>query len=228
MPLSFSSLFGLHKSSKADEDSKQWYYVHVLNNFLPKVQEHVRILPNDQIVKNTFILYLSNKQVSEISKYCLFKILESSDKIDKTELLNETDYLYVKPAPGYELSPSKGQFSIDQKISSDSYIVKVDKNRQKTANQNLQKKLKVTEILSTIPAVQTVAAYKKPTSENILNIGLTQKVNQPLTRGGYLNLYKFDKYAHDHGLTGEGQILTIIDEPIDYRHPMFRDDENDV
>ncbi|KAK8838030.1 hypothetical protein M9Y10_035978 [Tritrichomonas musculus] len=226
--ISFSSLFGLHKSAKADEDSKQWYYVHVLNNSLSKLQEHVRILPTDQIVKNTFILYLSNKQIEEISKYCLIKILESSEKIDKTEFLNETDYLYVKTAPGYELSPSKGQFSIDQKISSDSYIVKIDKTRQRTADQILQKKRKVTEIISTIPAVQIVTAYKKPTSSNILNIGLTQKFDQPLTRGGYLNLYKFDRYVHNHGLTGEGQILTIIDEPIDYRHPMFRDDNVEV
>lgn len=226
--IKFPSLFNWKKYTKADEDSKRWYYVHVLNNSLPKVQEHVRIHPTDQIVKNTFILYLSNKQVDQISTYCLFKILESTDKIDKTNFLNETNYLYVKTAPGYELSPSKGQFSIDQKISSDSYIVKIEKNRQKTADDFLQKKRKVTEMISEIPAVQTVAAYKKPTANNILNVGRIQKLQQPLTRGGYLNLLKFDRYVHDHGLTGEGQILTIIDEPIDFRHPMFRDDQNEV
>ena len=125
--IKFPSLFNWKKYSKADENTKQWYYVHVLNNSLSQVQEYVQIHTTDQFVKNTFILYLSSKQVEQISKYCLFKKLESTDKIDKTNILNETDFLYVKTAPGYDLSPSKGQFSIDQKISSDSYIVKIEK-----------------------------------------------------------------------------------------------------
>ena len=55
-----------------------------------------------------------------------------------------------------------------------------------------------------------------------------QQYDQPLQRGGYLNLHTYSRYANDHNLTGEGQILTLVDTLLDFRHPMFRDDNVEV
>lgn len=214
----FSSFLNIFSRMKAKSNPSQWYYVHIYDNYLSTVQEHVQIHPDDQFIKNTFILYLTAEQLDQISPYCLFKLVESSEKIDEISPFNSTDYLYVKTATDYVLT-AQSHFTIYQKINSDSYIVKVDHNK------NIQK---VALTISKNPAVQTVTTYKLPVSENLLNVGRIQRNSEPLTRGGYLYLNKIDRYVHEHGLTGEGQILTLVDLALDFRHPMFRDDKVEV
>lgn len=214
----FSSLLSLFSNTDSKENSKRWYYVHVYDNYLSNVQEYVQLLPSDQIIKNTFILYLSLDQIEKISPYSLIKQMESSDKIDEIAPFNSTDYLYVKTSSDYDLTAHK-YYSIDKKINSDSYIVKVNQKRHIK---------KVAKMLSEDPAVQIVATYKRPVEENLVNVGYLQKNDQNITRGGYLNIYKLDRYVHDHGLTGEGQKVTLIDTAVDFRHAMFRDDNVQV
>lgn len=61
-----------------------------------------------------------------------------------------------------------------------------------------RKKLEFVKKLSKIEAVQTISAYNKPKGENNINIGNIQKYRQPLQRGGYLNLFEYGRYVHDH------------------------------
>ena len=112
---------------------------------------------------------------------------------------------------------------LKKKVSSDSYIIKIDQYDLNNY-QFLQKKKKIAYLLSNIAAVESISPYSKPQGANNVNIGIIQKLDQLLRRDGYLNLYKYSRYAHDHNITCEGQILTIIDTLLDFRHPMFRDD----
>lgn len=83
-------------------------------------------------------------------------------------------------------------------------------------------------MLSEIPAVREIATYKKPVLQNNINVCYTQKNRQPFFRDEYSKLYVFERYVHKHGLTGEGEIITIENSPIDFRHPMFHDENVSV
>ncbi|KAK8896162.1 hypothetical protein M9Y10_014056 [Tritrichomonas musculus] len=214
----------LRQIIKPDNDNKQWYYVNIDKKYISKAQKYVQILPTDEVIKNTFLLFLSPRQLEQISDYSLIKLLEPSDKIDEESPLDETNYLYVKAYPGYKLTPISDLFSIDSKNSNDSFIFRIDQNRL-SENEFLQKKEKVVQFLSEISAINTISPFKKPTKENNINVGLLQKNDQPPTRDPYTSFIKYDRYVHNHGLTGEGEIITIEDTLIDFRHPMFRDEK---
>ena len=95
-------------------------------------------------------------------------------------------------------------------------------------NEFIKKKKKVIKLLSEIPSVKTVSTYKKPVLQNNINIGYVQKNKQAFVRDEYSKLYIYDRYVHKHNLTGEGQIITIVDSPIDFRHPMFHDEKVEI
>lgn len=209
--------------SKQLAEQKQWYYVHIFGD-ISKVQEHVSLRLDDQIVKNTFILYLSQNQLEKISEHSLVKLIEPSDKIELISPYKETNYFLVQTAPNSEIPRSSNLYTIERVNGEDSYIIRVDKSQNENDKQFIQKKQRVARILAENPAVKVVSTYKKPVLQNDINIGYVQKNNQQFHRDDFSKLNIFDRYVHNHGLTGEGQIITIEDSPIDFRHPMFHDE----
>ena len=63
-------------------------------------------------------MFLSRDQLQQISKYCLYKLIEPSDKIEELSSFNDTNYMHIKTSPVYDLLPIDGHFSIEKKISS--------------------------------------------------------------------------------------------------------------
>ena len=219
----FSRLFKrLTRSNQEVNDQKQWYYVHIFGD-ISKVQEYITLRVEDQIVKNTFILYLSPSQIKEISSYSLIKLLDPSDKIDLLSPYNETNYFLVETAPDSNIYTDSDLYSIVKVNRDNSYIIRVDQNELKKSAFE-KKKEQVTKLLSTNPAVKHITTYKKPVLQNDITIGYVQNNRQPFHRDEVTKQLIFRRYVHDHGLTGEGEIITIEDSPIDFRHPMFRDD----
>lgn len=120
-------------SEKGKNDQKQWYYVHIFSNDLSKVQKCINLQIGDQIVKNSFILYLSEAQLKLISPYSLVKLIEPSEKIDLISPYKDTNYFNVKTAPNYDLTPIDDLFTIDLINSDNSYIIRVDQNELKNS-----------------------------------------------------------------------------------------------
>ena len=216
----------IRKSSRINaklRDQKRWYYVHFLSD-LPTMQKYVDFRLDDQIIKDTFILYLSEGQIEKISPYSLVKLIEPSEKINLHSDYNETNYFRIETADKGEILAINDLFSIEKVNNDNSIIVRVDQNKKENEKEFINRKKNVVTFLSQLPAVKTVSTYKKPVLQNNINIGYVQKNKQSFRRDEYSKLYLFDRYVHDHNLTGEGQIITIVDSPIDFRHPMFHDD----
>lgn len=224
---SFMSFMKNIFQSNEEIHQKEWYYVHVQNNALSKVKKYIQLQSCDEIIKNTFILYLSQIQLSQIAEYSQIKKIEPNEKIDEIYPFKDTEYLYVKTTQDYNLPLNPDLYSIWKKNSRDSYILKIDQNRLNKV-EFIQKKKEAARYLSRISAIKTVSTYKKPVKQNNINVGLIQKYQQPLMRDKFTSLYKYDRYVHNHGLTGQNQIITIEDTPIDFRHPMFKDEKNQV
>lgn len=217
-----SSSYSFFRKAKQDSNVKEWYYVHIKSNYLSEAQKYVQIKAQDQIIKNTFMLYLSPSELEKISSFSYATLINPSDKIDITCPLDQTDYLLVQTARGYQLPESSTLYTIDRQHNQDSYVIRVDQNGLNSF-QFLQKKYEAARSLSELPGVKLITPYKNPVEQNNINIGYLQKNDQPLHREPHSGLYKYDRYLHDHNLTGQGEIITIEDSLIDFRHPMFYD-----
>lgn len=218
--LSGRSFFG---KVKQDDSVRRWYYVHIKDGYIPEARKHVQINAQDQIIKNTFMLYLLPSELDKISSFSYATLINPSDKIDIISPLTETDYLLVQVSDDYQLPESPTLYTIDRKHNKNSYIIRVDQ-KGLNSKRSLQKKLSAAQTLSELPGVKLVTPYKNPVEQNNINIGYLQKNDQPLHREPHSGLYKYDRYLHDHNLTGQGEIITIEDSLIDYRHPMFYDE----
>lgn len=219
-----SSEYSYFRKSKQDNNVRKWYYVHIQNNYLSEAQKHVQIKAQDQIIKNTFMLYLLPSELEKLSAFSYATLIKPSDKIDIISPLNETNYLLVQVSEGYQLPEIAELYSIDRKHNKDSYVIRVD---QKGLNSKLflEKKHEAMREISELPGVKLVTTYKNPVAQNNINIGYLQKNDQPLHREPHSGLYKYDRYLHDHDFKGQGEIITIEDSLIDFRHPMFYDEK---
>lgn len=211
---------------KAKQES-QWYYVHPIDDDLSILQKYVNIRPDDEIIKNTFVLYLTPSQLESILPYTYIKLLEPIDKVEILHPYKEIDSFFVKTAPNYDLPTHSHLYTITQRNSDDTYIIQVNQNGLTDTELN-DAKQKVSQILSALPGVKKVTTYSKPALQNHINIGYVQKNLQLFERDSYSKLLIFERYVHKHGLTGSGEIITIEDSPIDFRHQMFKDEKVDI
>ncbi|KAK8880575.1 hypothetical protein M9Y10_003255 [Tritrichomonas musculus] len=61
-----SSSFNRYLKPKRSDDSKQWYYVHILNNYLDEVQKYVKISVNDEIIKYLYFVFITRSITANI------------------------------------------------------------------------------------------------------------------------------------------------------------------
>ena len=211
---------------KSKQES-QWYYIHPIDDDLHILQKYVNIRPDDEIIKNTFVLYLTPNQLENILPHAYIKLLEPMDKLEIIHPIKDIDSFSVIVAPNYNLPADSPLYTITRRNGDDTYIIKVNSNGLNDKEFNVMKQ-KVAQVLSGIPGVKKVTTYSKPALQNHINIGYVQKNLQQFRRDDYSKLIIFDRYVHKHGLTGESEVITIEDSPIDFRHPMFRDDKVQV
>ncbi|KAH0785966.1 Clan SB, family S8, subtilisin-like serine peptidase [Histomonas meleagridis] len=181
-----------------------WFIVEILtaitNLTLIQNEAGIRFLPENLIQTGVFKLYLSTKQIEYLeNQKNIFKLypIESNKKIKQVLDLN-TDY-YVEATNDWH--PTNA--IIKEKISNFLYRVSFTKPINSDPN-----------ILHIIPAPKM----------RLLNRYTTGFLQSHISR----NIYQDDIYApprviHSLGLTGEGEIVNVVDTGIDISHPMFRD-----
>ena len=77
-----SNQYSFSRKAKQDNNNvRNWYYVHIDNKYLTEAQKHVQIKAEDQIIKNTFMLYLLPSELESISTYSYATLIKPSDKI---------------------------------------------------------------------------------------------------------------------------------------------------
>ena len=157
---------------KEKELKKQWYYVHFLTKNLNNIQKYIHIESQDEIMKNTFALFLSLNQLKLISSISLVKKIEPSDKYYEKNIgdIEKIDKLIVTVAPNYKLISNNDLYIIEKQNIENTFIINVDKK-------DLSKKQKVIKYLSEIPEVKLISSYKNPEPKNTLISGFTQKNN---------------------------------------------------
>ncbi|KAK8847878.1 hypothetical protein M9Y10_018916 [Tritrichomonas musculus] len=195
-----------------------WYYVHFLVDDYSDFQSFIKILPSNEIIKNTFLLFLNSKQVQMISNVSLIKKLVPEEKFDYvTENIDEADQLLVLTTDDFELPVQKEYYSIENKKRNGSFII--------TINQiNLDKKKEMINYLENIAEVQSISIYKQPFSKNAIATGFSQKNRFDFKKDPDSFFYHLDRYLNNEGLTGKNEVITLYEKPIDFYHPMFRDD----
>lgn len=208
-----------------EEEQSHWYYVHFLSNDYVNMKKYINIESRDEIAKNTFVLFLSFKQLELISNISLVKKLEPSDKFyEENGPIEEANYFIIRTAPNYELLNNDDLYSNERKNSASTFVIRVDK-KSLTDIEYTNKKKQAIKYLTEIPEVKSVSTFKKPDSKNALATGFTQRNTFDFDGKTSWRYFKSDRYLNRNGLNGENQIVTILDTPIDIYHAMFRDDE---
>lgn len=62
-----------HKNNEAKNLQKEWYYVHFLTQNISEIFNLLKVERKKEIIKNTFTLFLSTKQIEQISNIALVK-----------------------------------------------------------------------------------------------------------------------------------------------------------
>lgn len=214
------------KSIQQELEQKQWYYVHFLTDDLFEVQKYIKLTSSDQLIKNTFHLYLSGNEIETISSIALAKRVEPEDKIDEAGgSFENIELLHVVGANDLKLVNNE-YYSVESK-SDHSYIVRIDR-KGLNDKQFTNKKKKAALLIAEIPAVKSVSTYKAPKIKNSAMTAFTQQNSATFTFDSDSQLYTAKRYLNDKGVTGEGEIITIQDTPIDVYHTMFLDGSNQV
>lgn len=203
--------------SHNSDNQKNWYYIHFYQCNLSKISQYIPINPTDMIIKNTFILFLSTDQLSMISNISFAKKFEPNDKYsDSIEKLAQSKYLLVIGSQNFVLEQNSKFFTIYSKIDSYSYLIKPSKS---TSYNNRY----LIRTLSENPLIRTISIYNKPVLKNSIYAGYTQRNTRNINKDAKTGLYYTERYLNAKGLTGEGQIVTVVDTPIDFQHSMFYD-----
>lgn len=216
-----------HILGKVDtkESANQWYYVHFLTNDFSEIQKYISIQASDQLIKNTFILFLSPTQLEKIANISLVKRIESNEKYSGDERkLEKLDHLIVTTSSKFELPKINDDYNIENKKNGDSYIIRVIRN-ELDAKEFLKKKKKIIQYLSEIPEVKSISTYTVPVAQNAIISGYTQKNRYDFKLHSSSSFYYLDRYLNNNGITGKNQIVTITDTPIDFYHKMLYDDQ---
>lgn len=209
------------KNVKDDSLVKQWYYVYFLNFDNPNTLSNVGINRHNQIVKQTYVLYLSLEQVKALSNNTLIKPIEPEDKIDfESGPLNQTDYFLVTVSPDF-IFPNGIEYVVQSQLVKNIYIIKANKDNLSESDFLLRKEQLVKDF-SEIPEVKSVSTFIQPTTFNNLMTGFTQQ-NSNNIQTDNRGMQFIRRYLNDQGITGDGEIITVVDTPIDIFHIMFYD-----
>lgn len=204
------------KNKKEEDSQKEWYYVHLLTQNISSVFNLIKVERKKEIIKNTFSLFLSTKQLEQISNIALVKKINPEDKYhEENKSFKEISHFVITAVPHFQL-PSTEYYKIEKRYNIDSYQIRIDEK-------DLTKKKKIIDELSLIPEIKSIIAHEKPTIQNSFATGFTQKNNFNFSVQGQ-NILTIDRYLNNNGLNGEEQIVTVMDTPLDYYHSMFRDD----
>ena len=219
----FSNIF--KKLIKNDENSnnKEWYYVHFSSTDLNEIKKYVKLETKGEMLKNTFLVYISKDQLRYISNISLVKRVEPEDKISYTGgSLQSTNFLIVITANEHELQTNSKYYTIETNRFHNTYILRIDRDSLND-KQFHHKKVKAIEYLSTLPYVRSVSTYTKPTIKNNVATGFTQKNSKNFVKNSDTGITIIDRYLNNRYITGQGEIITVIDTMVDIYHSMFRD-----
>lgn len=225
----FSRFFAKKTANNVHENDKEWYYVHFSTENFEKVNEIIELKSGDQMLKNTFMSFMSKQQLQKISNLSLVKRLEPEDKISIIGgPINTSNFLIVSVSSDFKLNDTEF-YTVESKLLTDSYIIKIN-NEKYLNDQKALKKLneKVVNYLASIPSVKRVSTYVKPTIKNNVAAGFTQKNSKNFVQNQQNQITVLERYFNDRQITGEGEIITVIDTLIDIYHSMFRDNNVEV
>lgn len=208
-----------------DKNKSQWYYVHFLINNYSEIQKNIPIYSSNELIKNTFVLFLSKMQLQEISNISLIKKIEPNEKyFDNDDQLAKINHLIVTTSFNFNFPEINEYYTIENIKNENSYIIKIIQN-ELSEREFIKKKKRVIRLLSEIPEVRSISTYTRPITQNAIISGFTQKNRYDFKFNNKSNFYYLDRYLNEHGITGKDQIVTVTDTPIDFYHSMFRDDD---
>lgn len=69
-----------HKKDENKDSQKEWYYVHFLSQNISDIFNQLKVKRKNGIIKNAFTLFLSKKQLEQISNIALVKKINPEDK----------------------------------------------------------------------------------------------------------------------------------------------------
>lgn len=207
-----------------EENQFSWYYVHLLTKDISKIQKYISINGEDKLIKDTYVLYLSKKQLAQISTISLVKRIEPEDKFYEDSIsFSSTNYLIVFTHSDFKLHTVDGIYKVLMQNSEHSFIIQIECDNL-TQSEISDKKQKTIKILTKIPEVKIVTPFVKPILHNAITAGYTQKNSFDFKRLPNRGYYYIDRYLNLNGINGSGEIITILDTILDYTHSMFRDD----
>lgn len=199
-----------------------WYYVHFITKDISHIQKIISIAKENLILPNTYILFLSQNQVNQISNISLIHKIEPQEKYyEDSGPIEKNSLLLVSTLPNYDLSSNKDDFIIEGRLNDALAILNL-------GNKTVEQKNEIIKELCDISEVRTVTTYKYPKSANSLMTAYTQHNFIYFKKNPNRKFYYMDRYLNLNGITGENEVITIIDSPIDFNHAMFRDDDVDV
>ncbi|KAK8837216.1 hypothetical protein M9Y10_036645 [Tritrichomonas musculus] len=218
------SVISLKKTQNADDhNSKEWYYLHFSSENLNQIKKNIKLELQGQMLKDTFLVYISKDQLKGISNISLVKRLEPEDKISFIGgPIEKTNFFVVITAPKFPIPDNKDYYTTESQLQEDMYVIRIDQNSL-TEKQFNEKKMKAIELLSSLSYVRSVATYTKPTTNNNIISGFTQKNSRNYIQDPSTGKTVLERFYNDLSITGKDEVITIIDTPIDFYHPMFYD-----
>lgn len=208
---------------KKETGQGKWYYVHFIGNDSFEKSKIKQINANDELIKNTFILFLNSNDLEQIANISLVKPIEPHEKYFNDENNADSEFLFIVTTASYIIPNNNEYFSIEKKYDESSFVVKIARSNL-NEKEFIKRKKKIVDFFSEIPEVKSISNYKKISTNNALMAGFTQKNSYDFQKYNGTNFYYLERYLNNRGITGENQIITILDTPIDFQHAMFRDD----
>lgn len=173
-----------------NDNQKNWYYIHFIKNKISNITQFIPINTTDMIIKNTYILYLSTKQLSMISNISLAKRIEPSDKFtDSNDKLSTAKYLLIIGPSNFQISENSNLYNIKQRLTSNSYVLKITKTM-------IRSKVNLIEILSLNPSILRISIYHKPILQNNIMAGYTEKNTRQFHKHNATGLYYTERYLN--------------------------------
>lgn len=216
----------LARTKSNEETHGQWYYVHFLEKDISEIQKYISIKSSDKLIKDTFVLFLKQEQIEKISNFSLIKKIEPFEKYFEDRAPSNSDKFTIFTAPNFEL-PKSNDYIIHYILNGYSIIIRILRKGMNEKDFN-EKKKEIIRYLSEIPEIKSISPYIDPVPNNAIISGFTQRNNFNFKLHNKSKFYYLDRYLNDKGLTGENQVITILDDPIDFYHSMFRDDNVQV
>ena len=222
-PNIFSRIFGKKTLNNEYTSQKDWYYIHFSSPNLNEIRHKIKLESKGEMLKNTFLVYLSKDELQKISNISLVKRLEPEDKLSYIGgPIEDVNHFLVIVAKDHKLPEKPKYYVLESKWLQNTYIVRVDR-KSLNDEQFTQKKNKVIQILTSLSYVQSVSTYTEPTIKNNVATGFTQKNNKNFVKDPDTGITTLDRYFNNRQITGKDEIITVIDTLIDIYHSMFRD-----